>query len=59
MNLLSNVQEQLCGLSMKHAAKELEDILEKAKQQEWSPLKTIQALWPSRKTGRTAEGCAG
>lgn len=44
MNLLSNVQEQLCGLSMKYAAKELEDILEKAKQQEWTLLKTLQAL---------------
>jgi len=44
MNLLSNVQEQLCSLSMKHASKELESILEKAQQLEWTPLKTLQAL---------------
>jgi len=44
MNLLSSVQEQLASLSMKHAAKELESILEKARQEDWTPLQSLQAL---------------
>jgi DNA replication protein DnaC len=44
MNLLSSVQEQLCRLSMKHASKELEGILENAQHHDWTPLQTLQAL---------------
>ena len=44
MNLLSKVQEQFNNLSLKYAAKELEAVLEKARQQEWTPLQTIEEL---------------
>ncbi|MHB8918520.1 MAG: ATP-binding protein [Desulfocucumaceae bacterium] len=44
MNLLSNVQEQLACLSMKHASRELESVLEKARQEDWTPLQSLQAL---------------
>ena len=44
MNLLSSVQEQLARLSMKHASRELESVLEKARQEDWTPLQFLQAL---------------
>ncbi len=44
MNLLSNVQEQLNSLSMKHACRELESLLEKSRQEDWTPLQAIQEL---------------
>lgn len=45
MNLFSSVQEQLASLSMKHAAKELESVIEKARQEDWIPLQSLQKLF--------------
>jgi hypothetical protein len=42
MNLLSSVQEQLCRLSMKHASKELEGILENAQHHDWTTKTMLQ-----------------
>ncbi len=44
MPLLSEVQEQLLSLNMKHAAEALSELLERSQKEEWSSLKTIQAL---------------
>lgn len=56
MNLLSKTQEQLDNLSLKHAAKELETILEKARQQEWTPLQTLQELLKVEQENRLDTG---
>lgn len=44
MNLLSGVQEQLSSLSLKRASEELESVLEKARQEDWTPLQCLQKL---------------
>lgn len=56
MNLLSNVQEQLCGLSMKHASGELESVLEKARQEDWTPLQCLQELLSIEQENRRDTG---
>ena len=56
MNLLSKVQEQFDNLSLKYAAKELETILEKARQQEWTPLQAIEELLKVEQNNRLDTG---
>lgn len=56
MNLLSSVQEQLASLSMKHAAKELESVLEKARQEDWTPLQSLQKLLSIEQQSRQDAG---
>lgn len=56
MNLLSTVQEQLENLSLKHAAQNLESILEKTRQQEWTPLQTLQELLTVEQRSRMDTG---
>jgi DNA replication protein DnaC len=56
MNLLSQTQEQLESLSLKHAAKSLEALLEEARQHEWTPLQTIQELLKVEQLNRMDTG---
>jgi len=56
MNLLYTVQEQLNSLAMVYAAKQLEDILEKAQKEEWTPLPTIKELLEAEQNGRQDRG---
>lgn len=56
MNLLSKVQKQCENLSLKHAAKELEGLLEKAQKQEWTPLQTLQELLKVEQDNRLDTG---
>jgi len=44
MALLTEAREQLQALNMNHAAQALSDIIDKAQQEGWSPLATINAL---------------
>jgi DNA replication protein DnaC len=44
MTLLAEVREQLQSLNMNHAASALDDLIDKAQTDEWSPLTTINAL---------------
>jgi DNA replication protein DnaC len=44
MILITEVREQLQSLNMNHAAKALSEIVDKAQQEEWSPLAAISAL---------------
>lgn len=37
---------------MKHAAKELESVLEKARHEDWTPLQSLQALFSIEQQGR-------
>lgn len=53
MPLLSEVQEQLLSLNMKHAAEALSELLERSQKEEWSSLKTIQALLAKERDNRT------
>lgn len=56
MNLLSTVQEQLENLSLKHAAQNLENILEKTRQQEWTPLQMLQEILTVERQNRVDTG---
>ena len=56
MNLLKTVQTQLDTFSMKHAAKELENIMEMARQQEWTPLQAFQSLLEIEQKNRQNDG---
>lgn len=56
MNLLSTVQEQLENLSLKHAAQNLESILEKSRQQEWTPLQMLQEILMVERQNRMDTG---
>lgn len=53
MPLLSEVQEQLLSLNMKHAAEALSELLERSQKEEWSSLKTIQALLAKERDNRS------
>ena len=44
MPLLEEVHEQLLVLNMNHAAQALNELVEKSQKEDWSPLKTINAL---------------
>lgn len=44
MNLLSKVQQQLDTLHLNHVAIELENRLEQARLEEWTPLQTLESL---------------
>ena len=44
MPLLAEVREHLQALNMNHAALALSEVIDKAQQEEWSPLATISAL---------------
>jgi DNA replication protein DnaC len=52
MPLLSEVHEQLLTLKMKHAASCLDGLIEKSQQEEWSALKTINALLSAERESR-------
>lgn len=56
MNLLSTVQEQLENLSLKHAAQNLENILEKTRQKEWTPLQMLQEILTVERQNRVDTG---
>ena len=51
--LLSEVQEQLLSLNMKHAADALNELLERSQKEEWSSLKTIHALLAKERESRS------
>lgn len=53
MPLLSEVQEQLLSLNMKHAADALNELLERSQKEEWSSLKTIHALLAKERESRS------
>jgi len=44
MTLLTEAREHLQALNMNHAAQALSEVIDKAQQEEWSPLATINAL---------------
>lgn len=52
MNLLKDVQELLTGLSLGHAAKNLEDVPEQAQQGDWATLKTLRELLSQERSSR-------
>jgi DNA replication protein DnaC len=56
MNLLLKVQEQLENLSLKYSALNLESMLEKARQQEWTPLQMLQELLTVEQQNRMNTG---
>ncbi len=56
MNLLSTVQEQLNSLAIVYAAMKLENILEKAQKEEWTPLQTLKELLEVEQNGRQDRG---
>jgi DNA replication protein DnaC len=53
MPLLSEVSEQLLSLNMKHAASCLNELIEKSQREEWSTLKTINALLTAERESRS------
>jgi DNA replication protein DnaC len=52
MPLLTEVREQLTALNMNHAAQSLTDLIDKAQQEDWSPLATINALLGKERDSR-------
>ncbi|MEW5919613.1 MAG: IS21-like element helper ATPase IstB [Bacillota bacterium] len=53
MTLLKEVQEQLAALSLNHAARSLENVMEKAQAEDWTTLKTVQTLLLTERNART------
>jgi len=53
MPLLTEVREQLQALNMHHAAQYLNDIIDEAQQEEWSPLTTINVLLGKERDNRS------
>lgn len=52
MTLFQEVHEQLSALSLTHAAHHLEEILAKAKEEDWTTLKTFQVLLEGEQKAR-------
>jgi len=52
MTLLNEVREQLLSLNMNHAAQALAELVDQSQQEEWSPLKTINALLSKERESR-------
>jgi DNA replication protein DnaC len=58
MTLLAQVKENLSGLSLIHAHRELESLLSKAQTQEWTVLQLFNEVLSVEKTGRQDKGRA-
>lgn len=56
MLTFQTVQEKLKSLSLTQAAKDLEEVLEQARQQEWTPLKTLENLLSREQAHRVDTG---
>lgn len=52
MPLLTEVREQLTSLNMNHAAQALDELFELSEREEWSPLKTLNALLSKERESR-------
>lgn len=52
MPLLTEAREHLVSLNMNHAAMALDGLFEQSEKEEWSPLKTVNALLSKEREGR-------
>lgn len=52
MTLLKEVQEQLAALSLNHAARNLETVLDKAKEKDWTVLQIVHTLLGEERNAR-------
>jgi len=52
MPLLAEVREQLVSLNLNNAAQALPELIEQSQREEWSPLKTVNALLASERESR-------
>ena len=55
MTLMTEVHEQLQALNMNNAAQVLPDLIDRAQQEDWSPLATIKALLGSERDERAVK----